>query len=88
MANSKDEEIEKVNRNKELLKRCVDFGNEALIVKIADILDNYKYYKRIESQKGLEYCAGNTEYLSEIISSNFKDKIFDELKAFHAELIK
>lgn len=88
LANSKDESIAKEDRNKELLQRCVDCSNDALIVKIADILDNYKYYKRIESQKGLDYCAGNTEYLLEIVTPSFEDKIFDELKIFHTEVNK
>jgi (p)ppGpp synthase/HD superfamily hydrolase len=85
LANSKNEELEKEERNKELLERCVRLGVSPLIVKIADILDNYKYYKRIESKLGLVYCAGNTEILLNIIPQNFEDKIFEELREFHSK---
>jgi (p)ppGpp synthase/HD superfamily hydrolase len=86
LANSKDQNVEKENRNKELLQRCIDFGNDALVVKIADILDNYKYYKRINSQKGLDYCGGNTEFLIQKVPQSFKDSIFNDLKEFHENI--
>jgi|GEM_PF-600801 len=85
LANSEDEKIIE-NPKQELLDRCVLFGEETIVVKAADILDNYKYYKRINSQEGLDYCSENTNYLLKIVPDDFNDKIFDELRKFHLEI--
>jgi (p)ppGpp synthase/HD superfamily hydrolase len=87
LANSKDDSVAG-NINQELLQRCLAHGEDALIVKTADILDNYKYYKRISDQKGLDYCLGNTEYLLQIIPPAFESAVFTELKAFHSKIKK
>jgi (p)ppGpp synthase/HD superfamily hydrolase len=84
LANSKDTSVTE-NSNEELLQRCLSYGEEALIVKAADILDNYKYYNRMDDHKGLVYCSRNTEYLLKIVPSNFEDVIFTKLKEFHSK---
>jgi len=85
LANSKDTNIDG-NSNEESLRRCLAYGEDALIVKAADILDNYKYYSRMGNQKGLDYCSKNTEYLLHIVSSDFNNAVVTELKKFHAEV--
>jgi (p)ppGpp synthase/HD superfamily hydrolase len=85
LANSKDTSITK-DSNQELLRRCLAHGEDALIVKIADILDNYTYYSQMDDQKGLDYCSRNTEYLLQIVPSDFENGAFTELVEFHSKV--
>ena len=85
LANSKDPSLAE-DTNQELLQRCLAYGEDALVVKTADILDNYKYYKIINSQKGLDDCSRNTEYLLQIVPADFESEVFTELKEFHADV--
>ena len=63
-ANSKDESIESAeNRREELIKRCCEYGNDAVVIKVSDIYDNYKYYKSVTNSEGLAYCLKNKEYV-------------------------
>lgn len=85
-ANSKDKSIsDSDKRIEELIKRCISSGQNALIVKAADVLDNYKYYAKTNSKDGLKYCANNAKTIFQYIPNNFDDNIFDELKNIHEE---
>ena len=51
VANTKPESNpDDINKVALLVQQCIDFGDDALIVKIADVLDNYKYYTKIQAQ--------------------------------------
>lgn len=55
-ANSKNPDIkDPVEKKSELIGRCLAAGDEAVIVKAADILDNYEHYELIGYQDGLQY---------------------------------
>jgi len=80
-ANTKDRSIiNQDERIKELINRCVKYGENALIVKAADILDNFEYFQSIEDAKGIDYCLRNARVLMESMPEGFKDKIFESLK--------
>jgi guanosine-3',5'-bis(diphosphate) 3'-pyrophosphohydrolase len=80
-ANSKDRSILDRNaRIEDMIKRCTLEGQDALIVKVADLIDNYRYFSRIGSAEGLGYCAKNTEMVFKTLPSDFRDPIFEELK--------
>jgi (p)ppGpp synthase/HD superfamily hydrolase len=89
VASTKDVSIEKNIRNEELIKRCVDNGQDALIVKTADIIDSYKWY---ESQKNedqlINHCVKNSKLIFKYKPENFKDKIFIELKNLEQKINK
>lgn len=79
-ANTKNAAIlEKNLQNEELLKRCLATHEKAAIVKAADILDNYKYYLRLNDQSGIEYCIKNTLIFRQYFNKNYTDKIFQKL---------
>ena len=78
-ANTKDKNISKEFINEELINRCALFWEKALIVKSADILDNYKYYAKINSEKWVERCFMLAELILKNKNENYSDKIFNEL---------
>lgn len=78
---TKDDSIQdKEEKTNDLISRCVECGQDALIVKTADILDSYKYYTKAENKDQLEYCARNAKAIFNYKPESFDDKIFDELK--------
>lgn len=82
MASSKDFNITDKGQQKiELIERCVKEGEDALIVKAADILDNTKHYKKVDNKDELEnHCYGNIDLMRERIPHNFHDPIFEKLR--------
>ena len=86
MASSKDESIEKPQRNEEMIKRCVIEGQDALIVKVADTLDSFKYYSRVDNQDQLQnHCVKVTELIFKYKPADYTDKIFDELREWQVK---
>lgn len=84
IASTKDESIEKSQRNEEMIKRCVAEGQDALIVKVADTLDSFKYYSQIDNQDQLQnHCLKIATLIFKYKPNDFKDKIFDELREWH-----
>jgi (p)ppGpp synthase/HD superfamily hydrolase len=78
---TKDDSIEDPQeKTNELISRCAECGEDALIVKTADILDSFKYYTATENPDQLEYCLRNAKAIMNYKPDEFKDKIFDELK--------
>lgn len=79
-ANSKDSSIsDSDERIEELIKRCVEAGEDSLIVKAADVLDNYKYFSRIKDEKGIDYCRRNADKILQHKPKNFTDPLFKKL---------
>lgn len=77
-ANTKKENIE--NKYEDLITRCIDAGEDALILKAADIIDNYYYYTKVSNDEGLSYVHMIGKLLLKQIPTDFSDKIFKELK--------
>jgi (p)ppGpp synthase/HD superfamily hydrolase len=81
LASTKDDSItDKKEKTAELIKRCVQHGQDALIVKAADILDSFKWYSSQNNKEELQYCMRNTNAILKFKPDNFDDKIFDDLK--------
>jgi len=79
-ANTKDENLTD-NKYKDMMIKCIEYGEDALIVKAADIIDNFNYYTRINEHEGLAYVHHITSLLLELKPEDFKDPIFDYLKS-------
>lgn len=80
LANSKDKTIkDQTDRINELVKRCIKNGEEALIVKAADVIDNFRYFTKIKNPEGINYCIRNAKTILDNKPVNFQDKIFEEL---------
>jgi (p)ppGpp synthase/HD superfamily hydrolase len=73
---SKDSEIEnKIESDDDVIKRCFETGQDALIVKAGDVLDSLKYYQKQNNHEQLDYCQRNINLhyffnSSNILSSN------------------
>lgn len=82
-ANTKDDSIvDKEEKTNELIKRCVDAGQDALIVKTADIIDSFKYYTADNNADQLEYCIRNANAIIKYKPDDFVNPIFEELKTW------
>ncbi len=82
-ANTKNRSIEdKHERTHDLISRAIACGEDALIIKSADILDSFKWYAEQNNEKELEYCKINADKILELKHKGFKDEIFGELKKY------
>jgi (p)ppGpp synthase/HD superfamily hydrolase len=66
----------------ELIKRCAETGEDALIVKCADIIDSFKFYTAENNEAQLEYCRRNALAIFKYKPENYHDKVFDELRSY------
>ena len=83
LANTKDDTIEdKREKAAELIQRCVKNGQNALIVKAADMLDSFKWYANQGNIEQVKYCMRTANAIFKHKESDFVDPIFDELKSW------
>ena len=82
-ANTKDDSIkDKEEKTTELIKRCVENGQDALFIKTADIIDSFKYYTAVGNADQIEYCMRNARAIFKYKPDGLKGEIFDELNSF------
>lgn len=87
MASTKDESVEKTERNEEMIKRCAETGEDALVVKVADTLDSFNYYSRVNNQEQLQnHCQKIANLIFKYKPENCNDKIFEELKVWQNKI--
>jgi hypothetical protein len=80
-ANTKNREIEDpVERRREYIDRCIQVGEEALIVKAADTLDSYHFYQAIGNAEEIERSVDIAKMILEKKPEGFTDSIFKELE--------
>lgn len=80
-ASTKDDSIQdKEEKTRELIQRCVQNGQDALVVKAADILDSFKFYTATKNAGEIEYCLRNARAIFQFMPPEFNDEIFVELK--------
>lgn len=89
LASTKDDTIvDKAEKTNELIQRCVRNGQDALIVKVADILDSFKWYSNQNNEDELKnHCMKNAEAIFRFKPKDFDDKIFDELKSWQERFV-
>ncbi len=80
VANTKNDSLLENEKWNKLIEQCINYGEDALIVKAADILDNYIYYSRINNSEGLSYTKNITKILIEMTPDEYKNDIFKQLK--------
>ncbi|MFA6388801.1 MAG: HD domain-containing protein [Patescibacteria group bacterium] len=82
LANTKNDTItDNENKTNELIQRCVQAGQDALIVKTADIIDSYKWYTNQKNAEELNYCTRCVQAIFKFKPATFNDLIFKELKS-------
>lgn len=78
-ANSKNNFLPKEEILEDIVKRCSDCGFDAIIVKIADIYDNFLFYKKEKNFSEIKRC----QKLANLVLKykwDYNDKIFDFLE--------
>ena len=73
-ANSKNLSLPKEEILEDIVKRCSDYGIDAMIVKIADIYDNFLFYKKISNIPEIERCKKLANLILKY-KQNYNDKI-------------
>lgn len=83
LASTKDDSItNKHEKTNELIKRSIGNGQDALIIKAADIIDSFKWYSSQNQEEQLKYCMRNSDAIFKFKPADFDDKIFEELKVW------
>jgi len=78
-ANSKDRSIkDKEEKIRDIVARCSEVGKDALVVKAADIYDNYLYFKRIGDEENVEYDRMQARILLKDL--DYSDDLFGALR--------
>jgi len=80
-ANTKDRSIvAPAIRRREYIDRCIQSGQEALIVKAADTLDSYRYYTAVRNLDEVARSVDIAKTILEKLPCDFNDPIFNELE--------
>lgn len=80
-ANTKDETLSDWDeRYEDMLTRCVELGQEATIIKAADLLDNMEYFKRMNRPEKVEKFLRIIRMLLDRLPATFTDPIFEDLR--------
>lgn len=83
LASTKDSSIKAgEGKTEELIKRCIQNGQDALIIKAADTIDSFKWYLSQDNKEQLEYCMKTANIIFEFKPDDFDDKIFEELRGW------
>lgn len=84
MANTKNRDIsDKEKIVIDLIQRCVNQGEDALVIKVVDVIDSFKWYEtqnNVDELKG--HCVKTANVIRKYKPSNFDDEIFNELEAW------
>ena len=80
-ANSKNRDIEDKNKRRlDQLNKCLEIGDDALVVKIVDTIDSFKYYTSTNNEKELQRCHDWAKLLLGNLSQELKEKFGAELE--------
>lgn len=83
LANTKNESIlDKSEKIGDLMTRCVEVGEDAILIKIADIIDNYDYYERNDEPDGVEKMNKNAKILLQIAEKKISDELLNDLREY------
>lgn len=81
LANTKDRSInEKAQERRDMVKRCVECGKDAMIVKAADALDSLVYYQSANNSEEIQYCLNVIILIQEHLPEEMQDPIFDQIR--------
>jgi hypothetical protein len=83
-ANSKDMNLEKSERMEDIVRRCAELWEDALIVKMADIYDNFIFYSREWNIPEIERCQNLARLVDKYKNQKYIDNIFHKI----AEIIQ
>lgn len=71
-------------RIEELIGRCIQKGEKALLVKTADILDSYQWYERTNNSGELLYCSRNANLILSAVDTS-SHVLFQDLAEWYSK---
>lgn len=81
LANTQNPKIkDTVGKWQDMVDRCAKSGKNALIVKAADVLDSFYYYKAVKNSDEIMRSVSIGRYILKKLPRNVNDPIFKELK--------
>lgn len=83
-ANSKNMNLEKSEILEDIVKRCSVVWEDAMIVKMADVYDNFLFYVKMDNIPEIERCKTLAELVKKYRKEEWNDKIFNRIE----EIIK
>ena len=78
-ANSKNNNLEKSEILEDIVKRCSIVWEEAMIVKIADIYDNFLFYIKEDNIPELDRCKVLANLVKKYKREEWNDNIFEKI---------
>lgn len=75
-ANTKNLALDTSERNANIVQRCSKYWKDAIIIKIADIYDNFLFYISQGNVPEIERCKILADLVSKYSDSNWNDPIF------------
>ena len=77
-ANSENLATEKSLQREDIVKRCSEVWENALIVKMADVYDNFKFYTKQNNISELERCKNFAKLIQKNKQGSWDDPIFQK----------
>ena len=78
-ANSKNNNLEKSEILEDIVKRCSIIWEDAMIVKTADVYDNFLFYLKEENIPEIERCKILANLVKKYKGEEWNDKIFEKI---------
>lgn len=79
-ANTKNSNLEKSEMLEDIVNRCSLVWENAILVKLADIYDNYLFYIKENNLPEIDRCKRLALLVKKYKDENWNDKIFDKLE--------
>lgn len=79
-ANSKNISLPKDQRLEDIVMRCSNYWEDALIVKIADVYDNFLFYKQQWNSWEIDRCKRIVWYINKHKKQEYNDDVFNRLE--------
>jgi len=78
-ANSQNEGLPKEIRKKDLISRCANHSEDAMIIKCADIIDNYQFWSNQKNESEVKRCIILSNLIKEHKLDSYLDRIFEKV---------
>ena len=79
VANTRDTNIPKELRKDDLIRRCVETGEQACIIKALDTIDGIKHYVKTNNKDEIKLKCSYAKHLLSLIPK-YSNKVFIELQ--------
>ena len=77
LASTENDELLKELQKEDIVKRCNDLSEEALIIKMSDVYDNFIFYKRDNNFPEIERCKIFAELIKKYRKKEYKNKFLN-----------